>query len=175
MPDLFLERSFEPGLTVPDVLDMGEKARNCFDLHRVNWRASLLSMDGHRLICRYSAADAESVRIALRHLDADASTLWAGRVYDASGLTDADQLKANVLVERRFEASTVFESIQNVENGVDWCLKAHGVSFLRTFLSIDGKRMICLYRAPDAESVRLVQRQAQLPFEEVWAFRTIRP
>jgi acyl-CoA dehydrogenase len=39
-----------------------------------------------------------------------------------------------------------------------------------SFFAADRKRMLCLYHAPDAESVRLVQRESALPFNAVWAF-----
>ncbi len=35
--------------------------------------------------------------------------------------------------------------------------------------------MICLYAAPDAESVRLTNQRLQLPFAGVWAARVCRP
>ena len=34
--------------------------------------------------------------------------------------------------------------------------------------------MLCLYEAPDAESVRQAQREAGVPFERAWAFEAIR-
>jgi hypothetical protein len=46
---------------------------------------------------------------------------------------------------------------------------------VRTLFSTDRKRMICLYHAPDAESVRLAQRAAGMPFGEVWPFRQVLP
>ena len=73
-----------------------------------------------------------------------------------------------VLVERRFSRPTRFEDIQALEDEGAWCLKAHGVRFLRTFFSRDGKRMLCLYEAPDAEAVRLAETQARVPFDNVW-------
>jgi len=73
-----------------------------------------------------------------------------------------------VLVERRFSRPTRFEDIQALEDEGAWCLKAHGVRFLRTFFSRDGKRMLCLYEAPDAEAVRLAETQAKVPFDNVW-------
>ncbi len=39
------------------------------------------------------------------------------------------------------------------------CLEVHRVQWLRSYLATDGRRMLCMYRAPDAESVRLVLRQ----------------
>jgi hypothetical protein len=35
--------------------------------------------------------------------------------------------------------------------------------------------MICLYEAPDAESVRQAQREAGVPFDEAWAFARYGP
>jgi len=48
------------------------------------------------------------------------------------------------------------------------CRVQHRVRFLRTYFSADRRRMVCCYAAPDAESVRLAQRQAGVPFERVW-------
>jgi hypothetical protein len=47
------------------------------------------------------------------------------------------------------------------------------VSFLRSYFAIDGRRMLCLYEAPDVESVRFANRQAGLPFDRVWGARAI--
>jgi hypothetical protein len=35
--------------------------------------------------------------------------------------------------------------------------------------------MLCLYEAPDAESVRVAQREVALPHDSVWTFHTIGP
>ena len=72
------------------------------------------------------------------------------------------------IVERSFEEPVSFEQIQALEDGAAWCLAEHRVTFVRTFLSADRRRMICVYTAPDAESVRASQRKAGLPFERVW-------
>ncbi len=40
---------------------------------------------------------------------------------------------------------------------------------LRSFLSLDRHKMICQYEAPDAETVRQLQRTAEAPFDRVWA------
>ena len=79
-----------------------------------------------------------------------------------------------VVVERSFAEPVAFEEIQAVEDRGAWCLEAHGVRFLRTFFSRDRRRMICLYEAPDAESVRLAEEKAGVPFERAWATQAIR-
>ncbi|HEX2831429.1 MAG TPA: nickel-binding protein [Thermoanaerobaculia bacterium] len=73
-----------------------------------------------------------------------------------------------VLVERAFEEAVRFEDLQRLEHESAWCLELHRVKFLHTYLSKDGKRMICVYEAPDAESVRLANETAKLPFERVY-------
>lgn len=73
-----------------------------------------------------------------------------------------------VVVERSFEQPVEFGILQEMEEKAAWCLKLHDVRFLRTFLSSDRRRMICMYEAPDAEAVRVSQRTAGLPFDRVW-------
>jgi cyclohexanone monooxygenase len=48
------------------------------------------------------------------------------------------------------------------------CLELHRVQWLRAYLAMDGARMLCWYRAPDAESVRLVLRQQGTAGAVVW-------
>jgi len=173
MTDVFLERAFEQPLTEGDVRAIAEESGWCFDLHKVNWHGSFLSSDGRRMVCWFDGPDAESARLALRKAKADMRILWSGTVHDAPGLTDATA--ANVLVERSFDAPVTLESIQEIEDAASGCLAAHHVAFVRTFFSRDRRRMICLYRAPDAESVRVAQRQADMPVDRIWAFRRIGP
>jgi hypothetical protein len=170
MVDVFLERRFDTAIDPTELLGMAAEAMDCFALYKVHWHSSLLSADGQSLLCRFRAADAESVRVGLRQAGADISNLWPGTVHDAPGTAEPDQQSANVLVERRFDAAVTLGEIQALEDAGAWCLDAHKVSFLRTYFSTDRKRMICLYCAPDAESVRLAQRQARMPFDTVWAF-----
>jgi hypothetical protein len=174
MPELFLERTFESPISRADVLAMAEVGRSCFQLHRVDWRVSLLAAGGRNLVCRFSAPDAESLRIAMRAAGAPTGRLWAGTVHDGPELSDADHATANVAIERSFDVPVAVEEIQAAERS-GWCAQAYNVTFLRTYVSNDRKRMICLYRAPDAESVRLAQRFMKMPVEAIWAFTAIHP
>ena len=174
MPELFLERTFDPPITPADVLDMARTGLNCFETHRVAWRVSLLAAGGRKMICRFHAPEAESLRLALRATGAADGRLWPGTVHDGPGLSEADQASANVLIERSFGTPVTPEEIQAAEEK-GWCAQAHRVTFMRTYVSIDRKRMICLYRAPDAESVRLAQRYMKMPVDALWAFTPILP
>jgi len=174
MAEIFLERSYETPVSASDVLAIARKAGGCYDLHRIEWQGSLLAAGGRKLICRFRAPDAESVRIAMRDMRATFGRLWTGSVHDAPGFTETDHGKANVLIERTFDPPVTEADIQKAEKE-GWCAKAHRVTFMRTYVSDDRRRMICLYQAPDAESVRLAQRLMTMPVDAIWAFTTIRP
>ena len=174
MTDGFVEQTFDEPLTDEGFDAMLSATSGCFGLYRVEWIRSCLSTDGHRMFCWFSAPDLESMRQALRKNGAKA-TSWPGTVHD-SPVSDAPPVdSANVVVERSWEAPVTLDEIQALEDTGAWCLEAHNVEFVRTFFSRDHKRMICLYRAPDAEAVRLAQRQANMQVDAVWSFRLKTP
>jgi len=173
--DIFLERRFDPALSPAAVMELARQADGCFGIHRIEWHGSLLSLDGHRMLCWFSAPDMESARIAMRQIDADTRVIWRGNVYDGDGIVAKDIPTANVLVERSFENPVMLQEIQEIEDAGVSCLENRNVRFIRTFFSSDQKRMICLYQAPDADSVRQAQRQAGVPFDDAWAFRAVGP
>lgn len=175
MTDVFLHRNFDPAITAEDVWEMAKEASGCFSMYRVDWKMSALSSDGGQMICRFSGPDAESVRNAFRQTGDESLPAWPGTVHDAPGIT-ADEVKmANVVVTRFFDEPVEVADIQAIEDKGAWCLEAHNVRFLRTYFATDRKRMVCLYQAPDAESVRLAQRQAEMPVADVFAFTPIGP
>ncbi|WP_187276324.1 nickel-binding protein [Parahaliea maris] len=170
MTDVVLEREFDKAMSTGGFAEMAHEVVGCLPLYRVEWQESLLAEDGSRLVCRFVAPDTESVRMISRDYPARNRTAWAGAVHD-TGRTEA----VAVVVERRFDSEADLDALQAQEDAHAWCLEQHRVTFLRTFLSGDGKRMLCLYHAPDAESVRLAQQQAGMPVERVWACRGFSP
>jgi hypothetical protein len=167
------ERSFVEPISFADIEAMAERASWCFDLHHVGYRRSFLSLDGRRMVCHFEAPDAESVRNALRQLDKPFERVWTASIHNPPeaairGAPGSDEM-ARVVVERLFETPVDFGEIQAMEDRGASCRKQHRVRFLRTYFSADRRRMICCYAAPDAESVRLAQRQAGVPFERVWS------
>jgi hypothetical protein len=168
--NLFLERNFNPPLTVADVHARARDSGWCYEMYKVDWRSSFLSADGRVMICWFAAPDTESARAALRRSGADTQRLWAGTVHEAP-----ESVVPNVLVERTFDEPVVFKQIQSLAQSAAWCLEAHHVRYARTFFSVDRKRMLCFYEAPDAESVRLAQREGAMPVDTVWAFDRIGP
>ena len=166
MEHVILEREFDPALSPDDFLAMAMDSADCLDTYRVSWCESFLAQEGNRLLCRFQSPDIESVRMVVRDTQARAKVAWSGTIHDTGRGAEA-----NVVVARRFDAPVTVEELQAREDASAWCLEQHQVTFLRTFFSADRKRMICLYQAPDAESVRLAQRQAGMPVETVWPCR----
>jgi hypothetical protein len=175
MTDIIVERHWEPPVTATDIREMLATAGGCLATHRCEWRGSLLSADGRDLFCHFTGPDAESVRLALHEGGSPRGSVWAGTVHDAPDFTADALAQANVLVGRRFEQPAVLAEIQAIEDAGAGCLQTHRVRFIRTYFSRDRKRMMCLYQAPDAESVRIAQREAGMPVERVWAIRQFRP
>jgi len=168
--NLFLTRTFDQPLSVADVCERVRTSEWCYAMHKVDWRGSFLAIDGQTMICWFTAADAESVRIALHKSGADTQFLWRGTVHDGR-----EPLVPNVLVERSFEQPVTFAEIQSAAIAGAGCFRMHRVTHARTFFSLDRKHMLCLYGAPDAESVRIAQREVALPHDTVWAFHSITP
>lgn len=175
MSDIFVERQRQEPLTEAGFWSLAAEANGCLDLHRVSWASSLVSADGHDLVCHFTAADAESVRIALREAGSVPDRIWAGTLHDAPGLSPERLAGGNVVVTREFDAPVTIEDIQAIEDAGKDCLDMHRVRFLRSFFSNDRTRMICLYNAPDAESVRMAQREAKMPVDRVFAVRRFTP
>jgi hypothetical protein len=81
----------------------------------------------------------------------------------------------NVVVERSFAAPVQLEDIAAIALGKPWCFETHRATHTHSFFSLDGKRMLCFYEAPDAEAVRIAQREAAMPAAAVWAGSLITP
>lgn len=166
---LFLERTFDPPIDAAKVLERSHVSW-CLEMYRVSWQASFLAVGGGALVCWFAGPDAESARRALNKSGVDTRRLWIGTVHHA--VTPA---KPNVMVERSFAKPVELADIRAAEDAVAWRLQAHRVKHAQTFFAADRKRMLCLYEAPDAGSVRLAQRDAGLPADAVWMFDRVVP
>ena len=170
MVRVVVERTFEAPIDPDDFETPSERTQWCLDLHGANLQRSYIAGDRRRMVCIFDAPDAESVRDANRRAEALFDSAWTAKQYDAPDEAEGAAGEGEtVVVERRFDHPALIEELQAIEDSGAWCLDEHGVRFLHTYLSLDGTRMVCVYRAPDAESVRLAQRQIGLPVERAWS------
>jgi len=165
---VFVERTFDRRHSVADVLSLQRESGWHFDLYNIEWRASLLAANGRTMVCWFVAPDEESVRVALEQIGTHVDKLWSGTVYEPR-----ESVVPNVLVARSFDEAVMIEKIQAIGDAGAPCMRMHHVRYAQTFFSLERRRMLCLYEAPDAESVRLAQREASMPVDAVWAFTRI--
>lgn len=170
MENVVMERGFTPRLDEKDFYAMATESMGCLDLYRADWQESFLAEDGSKLVCRFTAPDSESIRMMSRDDGSEAKSVWAGSVHDTE-----DDGFASVIVERNFDEPASMDELQAREEAGANCLEIRRVSFIRSLFSADMKKMICLYRAPDAESVRASQEQVGMPFDRVWACKHYTP
>ncbi len=172
MEDVIVARGFKTPIGEADINATLAQHGWCLDVHRTLYRWSYFSRAGTRLICRFSAPDAESVRQALRPSPPRPDYAHTVSVHLPPGQEDAppepgpDSL---IVVERNFESATDFAAVVGaLREKAQWCLDQYRVRPVCSYFARDRKRMVCVYRAPDAEAVRRVQNSAGLGYEQVW-------
>lgn len=83
-----------------------------------------------------------------------------------------------VVVERLFEEPLDLD-FEALKKRAASCPEAHRVRYLRAYVSSDRRRMVCIFEATDAETVRVLNRHVGVPMERAWAAtfhrRTERP
>jgi DNA mismatch repair protein MutH len=82
---------------------------------------------------------------------------------------------ADVILERSFEPPLTEERHAEFSARLSPCLARSGVTWIRSHLSLDRTRLICVFRAPDAGSVRNALRQARLEHDRVWSAEIVEP
>jgi hypothetical protein len=180
MSDIVLIRRFDNPIG-SDYLDAASVALGwCRNLYGVTPRLHFLAHDGLRCACIFGAPDAEAVRNVLRAGSrSEPEALWACTIRpgaDDDGHGDpvaGHATRALVVVERSFEHPAVLDDLLALKDRNIPCFHLHDVRFARSYFSIDRRRTVCLYVAPDAESVRHANRLAGLPFDRVWSARAI--
>ena len=82
---------------------------------------------------------------------------------------DREMELVDVFVQRRYGPAGMREPERPDSERLDPCLDLHGVVRQRSYLAQDGKRILCHFRAPDAESLRSALRVAGIDYDALWA------
>ncbi|MEO0996748.1 MAG: nickel-binding protein [Pseudomonadota bacterium] len=75
----------------------------------------------------------------------------------------------DIYVECRHSGSS--RTVHAIARDAEPCLALHRVQWLKTLESTDSARLLCHFRAPDAESVRLALRRLGIRFDVLWVDR----
>jgi Nickel responsive protein SCO4226-like len=81
----------------------------------------------------------------------------------------SDSRLTDVFVERTAEVRVKGYDIAPAARHSSACLDLYRVEWLETLICVGGTRLVCHFRAPDAESVRLALRNEGIPFDTLWA------
>lgn len=73
-----------------------------------------------------------------------------------------------MIVEQSFAVAVTPEEMNVSARKLDDCLSAHGARWIRSYVSLDRKRVVCEFEAADAEKVRESYRSAGVEFDRVW-------
>ncbi|HSD20500.1 MAG TPA: DUF4242 domain-containing protein [Anaeromyxobacter sp.] len=57
---------------------------------------------------------------------------------------------------------------EEVRRRIERCLTLRNARWMRSYYTADGRRSICQFEAPDAETVREAFRAAGHPFDRAW-------
>jgi hypothetical protein len=77
----------------------------------------------------------------------------------------------DILVERHWPQPLNEASMWAMLAVADGCLGIHRLVWCSSLLSADGLDLLCHFRGPDAESVRIVMRQMGSPPGRIWSCR----
>ena len=76
---------------------------------------------------------------------------------------------AVIMVEERFSPALDLSQGSPVAEKISPCLGPYEMTWLSSYIAADGTRCVCVYEAPDAETVRRAYRTAGLEFLAVWS------
>jgi hypothetical protein len=79
----------------------------------------------------------------------------------------------HMIVETVYDPPATDEQIDANAAKLDPCLQGHDVRWVRSYMSLDRRRRICIFEARDADSVRVSYRSAGVEFERVWSAEEI--
>jgi hypothetical protein len=169
-----MERDFDRPHSAEEVAAASRALRWCMDLRGIQVRFRYLAVDGMRAACVCMAPDLE----AMRHLARNSpkgwpKQLWPATVHDAPAAPPRPGY-ALAMVERSFAQPATFETIRDAAMR-SCCFQLHRVRPVRTHVARDGRRMLCVFEAPDVEAIRYANTQAGLPYDAIWAANEIVP
>lgn len=162
---VLVERRFPQPVGLEEIHAREQQAAWCFEAHQVRPVMAYLSTDRTRMACLFDAPDAEAVRRSQDKAGLPYEAAWAARPILHE---DADTPAEVIVVVRTLPEPVDEAGAREAAARGAWCLEQRGCRSLRSFLAAGGRRMVCVYAGPDAESVREAQKRVGLPFDEAW-------
>jgi hypothetical protein len=74
----------------------------------------------------------------------------------------------HIIVETIFDPPLTDDEHARIGKRIDACAEQRNARWMRSYLSLDRRRMVCEFEAADAQSVREAYHSAGASFERVW-------
>lgn len=82
---------------------------------------------------------------------------------------------ATVVVEVNWPEPLSLEELLDEDNETMRCLGERGGRWIRSHISLDRRRTVCVFEAPDAESVREAYRRGGVEHFTIWSADVFEP
>ena len=80
---VIVQRALPRRFEAAEIAEMMGLAQGCMSLHRATLELSYIAIDGLRMLCRFTAPDAESVRIANQQAGLPVLRAWSSTLHEA--------------------------------------------------------------------------------------------
>ena len=134
-----------------------------------------LALDRRFAVAIYEAADARTVRLAHEQAGLFCDAVWEGELVVGGPAPVAPPGRVTVIAQRELPRSFTAEEVQGTYARGEHCLGTHRVEPLGSYLSGDGRRLLCVFAALDAESVRASNRALGVPLLRVFTAEVTPP
>ncbi|SDL03554.1 Protein of unknown function [Modicisalibacter muralis] len=92
-----------------------------------------------------------------------------------SGLAGRRLDMTKLIVERYFDTPLTDSDFEQMGSRLLPCIAQYGGKWLQSYVSADRKHTVCAFDAPDAESIRMAHRTAEVRLDKVWSADIITP
>jgi hypothetical protein len=130
--------------------------------------AGYVSRDQRASVCLYEAPSAEAVQLAHSALELPFERVWAAQAVRFADRDTAGPNLHTVVTTRTPPIPPTAGLMRTVTLLGRGCLRTHRTTPLISYLALKGSRTVCIFEAPDTESVRVANRRMWLPIEDAW-------
>lgn len=169
MSMIVVERSFPEACDFAEVQAMEDAVADCLAMRKVDFQYTLFSRDERRMVCFYEAPDAEAVRYGQDKGGLPYDRIWPAQRFAGEGHLSVQPRRVHVVAQRVFPEPITLADYGDASAQAADCLMRHRGRFLDGFLAPDGRVSVCHFEAIDAESIRQVNLESELPFHHVWS------
>ena len=148
-------------------------ATDSLDLQRL---CTYASPDRRRTACVYAGrhdVDVDALADAAGAESVWEAASWCATIGHESTAVDDD--RCIVVLQRYFPNGTSAQRLKEGAAKGGFCFEAHLVQPIESYIRLDGKVSMCLFAAPDAESVRNAVRILEIPVVRAWTATPVRP